>query len=272
MRARYPSSVPGIEEKIPSSAPTAWLALRDELQHILREGLVGMWAYGGTTAVDDPVRAGDLDTYVIISRRPDEATSGEIEAAQDAIASRLGVEFDAWYVLADDARGTDPPRHAWRDERRDTSWAVNRAHWLAGRYANFHGPEPAELVKAPTWEELEGDLDRELEHMERHVVEGDTDPYEATYAFLNGSRILHSVETQNVAISKRAAGTWALAQLPDRWHPALTAALRTYDGHPADGDDALLAEEMAPFMAFVREHVPRTDDRSADSMPRWSGY
>ena len=154
------------------------------------------------------------------TRRP----AGAIEAAQDAIASRLGVEFDAWYVLADDARGTDPPHHAWRDERRDTSWAVNRAHWLAGRYANFHGPEPAELVKVPTWEELEGDLDRELEHMERHVVEGDTDPYEATYAFLNGSRILHSVETQNVAISKRAAGTWALEHLPDRWHPALTAA------------------------------------------------
>ena len=46
-----------------------------------------MWAYGGTMAVDDPAHAGDLDTYVVISRRPDEATAGAIEAAQDAIAS-----------------------------------------------------------------------------------------------------------------------------------------------------------------------------------------
>ena len=148
----------------------------------------------------------------------------------------------------------------------------NRAHWLAGRYANLHGPEPADLVKAPTWEELEGDLDRELEHMERHVVEGDTDPYEATYAMLNGSRILHSVETHDVAISKRAAGAWALEHLPDRWHPALEAAVRTYDGHPADGDASLLAEEMAPFVAYVRERVPITDDRQAEALPRWSGY
>ena len=148
------------------------------------------------------------------SRRPDETTTAAIETAQDAIASIHGVEWDTWYVLADAARGADPPHHAWRDERRDTSWAVNRAHWLAGRYANFHGPEPTDLVKAPTWEELEGDLDRELEHMERHVMEGDTDPYEATYAMLNGSRILHSVETHNVAISKRAAGAGLSSTFP----------------------------------------------------------
>ncbi len=152
-------------DKVPNPARSAWLALRDELQNILGDDLVAMWAYGGTMSVDDPVRAGDLDTYVVISRRPDEATARAIEGAHDATASRLGVDWDVWYVLVDAALGTDPPHHAWRDERRDTSWAVNRAHWLAGRYANFHGPEPADLVKAPTWEELEADLDRELEHM-----------------------------------------------------------------------------------------------------------
>jgi hypothetical protein len=258
-------------EKVPAPARTAWLALRDELQHILREDFVAMWAYGGTMAVDDPAHAGDLDTYIVVSRRPDEATARAIEAAQDASASRLGVEWDAWYVRVDDARGAEPPHHAWRDERRDTSWAVNRAHWLAGRYANLHGPEPADLVKAPTWAELGGELDRELEHIERHVLEGDTDPYEATYAMLNGSRILHSIETRDVAISKRAAGTWALEHLPDRWHPALTAAVRTYDGDPAESDVALLAGEMAPFVAFVRERLPPIDDRPGGTLPRWSG-
>jgi hypothetical protein len=259
-------------DKIPDSARTAWLALRDELRRILRDDLVAMWAHGGTVAVDDPAHAADLDTYVVISRQPDEATSGAIEDAHDAIARAHGVEWDAWYVLADAARGADPPRHAWREERRDTAWAINRAHWLAGRYAKLHGPEPADLVKAPTWEELEGDVDRELEHVERHVLEGDTDAFEATYAILNGSRILHSVDTHSVAISKRAAGTWALEHLPAHWHPALTAALRTYDGHPDDGDASLLAEEMAPFVAFVRERMPATDDRPEGASPRWSGY
>lgn len=259
-------------DAVPISARAAWLALRDRLQHILRDDLVAMWAYGGTVAVDDPVHAADLDTYVILSRRPDEATARAIEDAQDTIASAHGVEWDTWHVLADDARRADPPRHAWREERRDTSWAINRAHWLAGRFASLHGREPAELVMAPTWEELENELSRELEHIERHVVEGDTDAFEATYACLNGSRILHSVETRSVAISKRAAGTWALEHLPARWQPALRAATRTYDGGPAAGDAALLAEEMAPFVAFARERLPLIEPRPADAVPRWSGY
>lgn len=259
-------------EKLPPSARTAWLALRDELNGILRDDLVAIWAYGGTVAVDDPPHVADLDTYVILSRRPDDATVRAIEDAQDAIAKSHGVEWDTWYVLADAARGADPPRHAWREERRDTSWAVNRAHWLAGRYAVVHGHEAGDLVKAPTWEELEGELDRELEHIERHVVEGDTDPYEATYAILNGTRIIHSVETRSVAISKRAAGVWALEHLPARWRPALDAALRNYDGRPADEDLSLLAEEMAPFVASVRERLPDAGDRPAETLPRWSGY
>jgi hypothetical protein len=117
---------------------------------------------------------------------------------------------------------------------------------------------------------MESELDRELEHMERHVVEGDTDPYEATYALLNGSRILWSLETRGVVISKRAAGEWALEHLPARWGGALTAAIRTYDGRPADTDAARLAAEMAEFVAFVRERLPATD-RPADALPRWSG-
>ena len=259
-------------DRIPTSARKAWLALRTDLQRILGDDLVALWAYGGTVSIDDPARAGDLDTYVLLARQPDDETASAIEEAQDAIASSLGVEWDTWYVLAEAARAAEPPRHAWREGRRDTSWAINRAHWLAGRFVNLHGPEPSELVPAPSWEELEAELDRELEHIERHVVEGDSDPYEATYAFLNGCRVLHALETHDVALSKRAAGAWGLAHLPRRWHPALRAATRTYDGHPADGDAALIAAQMAPFVAFVRERMPPTDERQGDALPRWSGY
>ena len=129
-------------------------------------------------------------------------------------------------------READPsrPAHAFRDDRIDQSWAIQRAHWLAGRYWSLHGPPPDGMVPAPTSAEIAVDLREELEHLERHVAAGDTDPYEATYAVLNGSRILHSLETQDVAISKREAGAWALEHLPDRWHPLLQAAIRNYDG------------------------------------------
>lgn len=258
--------------EVPVSARTAWLALRKELQHILRDDLVAMWAHGGTIVVDDPAHTADLDTYVIVGRQPDAANAQKIEDAQDAIARDQGVEWDAWYVHADDARGQDPPRHTWREGRRDTSWAINRAHWLAGRFVSLHGPAPSEFVRTPTWEELTTELGRELEHIERHVAEGDTDPFEATYAILNGSRILHAVETRSVVISKRAAGMWALEHVPARWHAAVKAATRTYDGRPADGDAAVLAREMAPFVAFVKERTPDLEHASADALPRWSGY
>jgi hypothetical protein len=257
-------------QDLPETPRAAWLALRDELSRMLGDDLVAIWAYGGTTAIEDRPHTGDLDTYVLLGAKPDEATAGRIVDAEQAIARDRAVEWDAWYVLEADARRPDPPHHALRPERRDTSWAINRAHWLAGRFALIHGPEPVRIVPPPTRPELESEMSRELEHIERHIVEGDTDPYEATYALLNGSRILHALETGSVALSKRAAGIWALEHLPDRWHPPLQAALRSYDGKATPDDPAFLAAEMAPFIAFVRERLP--SDRPADELPRWSGY
>ena len=170
------------------------------------------------------------DTYAVLDRPPDEETVRRIEESHAVIAREAGVEWDACYILADDARRRESPHHAFRGGGRDTSWAINRAHWRAGRYVHLRGGAPGSIVPAPTWAELEVDLRRELEHLERHVIERDDDPAEATYAIFNGSRILHALETGNVVISKRSAGDWSLEHLPDRWHAAIRAAGRAYDG------------------------------------------
>ncbi len=239
-------------EQIPEPARTAWLRLRDGLRDILGDDLVAIWAHGGTLASSEP-RQADLDTYVIVARRPDAAAVQRIEGLHDAIETDLGVEWDTWYITADDARRSQPPAHAFRDDRIDQSWAIQRGHWLAGRYWSLHGPPPDRMVPAPTSSELAVNLREELEHLERHVAAGDyTEPYEATYAILNGSRILYSLETQDVVISKREAGAWALDHLPDRWHPPLRAAIRNYEGRATPPDFELLASDMAPFVAMVR--------------------
>ena len=259
-------------DDLPPAAQAAWSDLRDRLRSLLGNDLVAMWAHGGTTSIGDPPHVGDLDTYVFVARQPDEATVRRIEEAHQATADEHGIEWDAWYVLTDAARGSEPPPHAWQEGRRDTSWAINRAHWLAGRYVNLHGVEPRDLVTAPTWDELSNELDRELEHIERHVLEGDTDAFEATYAILNGSRVLRALATRDVVISKRAAGTWALEHLPTRWHDAVGAAVRSYDGRGRVEDGRLLAAEMAPFVGYVREQLPPTSERGPDGLPRWSGH
>jgi hypothetical protein len=198
-------------------------------------------------------------------------TAGRIQDVMSTIAEQEGVEWDTWFIVADDARHPQPPPHAFLEGRRDTSWALHRAHWLAGSCVNIYGPEPADIVPAPTWAEVEVDLDRELEHIERHVAEGDTDPYEAAYAILNGSRIVHSLETHDAVLSKRAAGQWALEHFPTHWHDALRAALRAYDGQATSDDSDLLAREMVPFVAMVRERLPATDEPTSEPRPRWSG-
>jgi len=126
------------------------------------------------------------------------------------------------------------------------------------------------IVVAPTRAELERALDRELEHLERHVYEGDAaDPYEATYAVWNGCRILYTLATGSPVISMRSAGDWALVHLPEERHAAIRAAGRAYDDDASAADDALLARTMAPFVAMVRERLPVTGPRPPGP-PRWS--
>jgi hypothetical protein len=255
---------------LPAPSRDAWIRLRDELLAALGDGLVAIWAYGSTVAPDPPRQPADLDAHVILGRSPDAPTARRIVAILDAIARDQGVEWDVWVINLDDARRSEPPPHAYREDRRDTSWAIHRAHWLGGSVVNVYGPDPAAIVPAPTWAELEVDLDRELEHIERHLAEGDTDPDEASYAILNGSRILHAIETRDVALSKREAGTWALNHLSSRWHPTVHAALRAYDGEATPSDAQRLAVEMAPFVGMVRSRLPH--DARPTEYPRWSGY
>jgi hypothetical protein len=241
---------------VPAVAKTAWIDLRDELRKILGDDLVALWGHGGTTFPDRPRRAGDLDTYAVLDHAPGEQTWRRIDEAHAVIGRETGVEWDAWYILADDARGRESPPHAFREGRIDTSWAIQRAHWHAGQYVHLHGQEPDAIVPAPTWAEIEVDLRGELEHLERHVAAGDDDPFEATYAIFNGSRILRAVETGNVVISKRSAGAWALDSLPRRWHAAIQAAGRAYDAEATPEDIEVLRTAMAPFVAMVRTRLP----------------
>jgi hypothetical protein len=258
-------------DEIPEVARIAWVRLRDELHAILGSNLVALWAHGGTTFPDRPRRPGDLDAHVVVDRSLDEATSQSIQDAHERIGAEHGVDWDTWYVLAADARRPQSPPHAFLAGRRDTAWALHRAHWLAGRYVHLYGQEPDTIVPAPTWAELDVDLRRELEHLERHVDEGDNDPYEATYAIFNASRILYAVETGNVVISKRSAGAWALEHLPRRWHAAIHAAGRAYDAQATPEDAEVLSTAMAPFVAMVRTRLPTLDEPSAEAPPRWSG-
>jgi hypothetical protein len=259
-------------DQLPTPVATAWARLRDEAQRILRGDLVALWAFGGTVFPDRPRRPGDLDTFAVLEHIPDGRTTQALERAHAELARERGVDWDIWYILSADARRREAPPHAFEPGRRETSWAIDRAHLLAGCYVNLYGMRPEELVLAPTWPEIGTALSRELEHLERHVLEGDNDPFEAAYAIWNGCRIVHAIETGNVAISKRSGGMRALEHLPERWHDAIRAADRTYDGVGTPQDEEVLRRAMAPFVVMVRERLPLVEPRPAGEPPRWGGY
>jgi Domain of unknown function (DUF4111) len=269
-------------DDLPPAAVAASVGLRDELLRILGDDLVGMWVHGGTTFADRPVRPGDVDVGAVVSNvAPDErlprrwradpaSRPSRIAVAEQALARQHGRSIDALYLrLEDVGRGAVPTR-AFEASRRETSWPVYRAHWLAGQYVSLCGAPPEELVTPPTTAELRRALERELEHLERHVDEGAAgDPFEATYAILNGCRILHTLETGSPVLSKHSAGSWGLEHLPERWHDAIRAAARSYDGVASSRDNELLRESMPPFVAAVRERLPLPASRRS-RRPRWS--
>lgn len=267
---------------LPEVAATASLHFRDELLGILGTDLVSAWLHGGTTFVDRPLRSGDLDICVVIaSAAPDERSPrtcrrdpgsrpSRIYASEESLAREHGVEFDTMYLLADEVGRARLPSSAFDRNRRETGWAVYRAHWLAGQYVLLHGPPPEDLITAPTNTELRRALDREVEHLERHAYEGDAeDPHEATYAILNGCRILYTLETGSPVLSKRSAGAWGVANLPRRWRGAIHAAIRSYDGTTSAEDNEMLHATMAPFVDIVRERLPKAK-RHRPGPPRWS--
>ncbi len=159
-----------------------------------------------------------------------------------------------------------PPSEAFNLDRPVPSWPIFRAHWLAGQYVPLHGRSPEQMVIAPSRPEL----DRELEHIERHVYEGDAaNPCEATYAIWNGCRILHTLGTGSPVVSKRSAGSWAFRHLPERWLGAIAAAGRSYDGEADASDHELLQQTMAPFGEMVRDRFPVSEPRPPGPA-RWS--
>lgn len=83
------------------------------------------------------------------------------------------------------------------------------------------------------------------------------------------------VTLQDLPPAARAA--WV--DLRDRLRSALgddLVAMWAHGGTTSVSDPAhagdLAGAEMAPFVAFVREHLPPATDRPPGDLPRWSGF
>ena len=268
---------------LPEAAAAASLRLRDELLAILGADLVSAWLHGGTTFADRPVRPGDLDICAVIANvAPDERTPrawradpgsrpSRIYAAQESIARESGVVFDTMYLLADEVGRGRLPSSAFEKKRRETGWAVYRAHWLAGQYVLLHG--------RPT---------RGAHHCADDRGSS-TAPWTASSSTSSGTstRATPPIPTRRPTRSSTAAASF------ERWKPAARSSRSAQQGSgdsrtcPSAGtarSTRLVARMTArrpprttrscgtpwpPFVDMVRQRLPTTNPRRTGP-PRWS--
>jgi hypothetical protein len=245
-------------ESIPPTVLTVCRRLRDGLSRILGGDLVALWAYGAGVSPNPPSRLGDIDTHGILPGRCNRETAARIDALHSSLEAEYDIEIDGWYVLLADAQKSDPPHHAFRPGLVDESWALHRAHLLAGRCAVIHGANPQAILPVPTWLELEQALQHELRFVEEHLDSLDSAGV-APYAVLNCCRIAYSIESHNVVTSKHEAAVWALERLPGHWHQLIRAATRWYDRGEEPEDQALLQVHTLEFVETVKQRIARSE-------------
>jgi len=230
--------------------PTIGNVFVGELERILGENLYAAVIYGAA-AFPDTLPTGDIDFHVLLHRPLTDAERATLEAMHEMLAERfppLGAEMDGYYLLLEDARGIAPPQSQMWARATDGSWALHRAHILAGRCLVLHGPESSSIYPPPTWTELEAALDDELAYVEEHLHEY------PDYCILNLCRLIYSFTTRDVVVSKAGAARWALDALPD-WCDAIHLAMTSYEGRASEGDRSRMLRQVERLLANARRRI-----------------
>ncbi|MDQ1477165.1 MAG: [ribosomal protein S5]-alanine N-acetyltransferase, partial [Actinomycetota bacterium] len=224
--------------------------LRTGLEHVLGDDCAGLFLYGALLFEHPPHWRVDIDFHVLVRARISPAQREALHGLHRWLAAhhRLGCELDGYYVTLDDASQTEPPVSQYDPAHRDGAWALHRAHVHAGRYTVVAGIDPRRVVPQPTWDELRGALQSEMAFIEAH-------PEEHAFAVLNACRILYSVRTYDVVVSKHQAGQWGREHLGPDDALLIEAALRHYSGDAAEEDYDMLRRRSLAFAAFVSQSI-----------------
>jgi hypothetical protein len=247
---------------LPDGARETCEAFHDGLEAVLGEKLHGLYLYGAL-AFPETTGTFDLDFHVVLTDPLTDDERSRLESMHEDLAREFpgwGDDMDGYYLLLGDFRPDDPPRSEMWRRAVDDSWALHCRHIGAGRYVALHGPDPKDIYPSSTWPAVERALLQEMVFVTDHLEQY---PH---YCVLQMFRVVYSLQTRDVVVSKRAAADWASREFPD-WRPHIEAALRFYAKEEASGDRELLLagvhsiHEMAQArIARCRGHHRRRDD------------
>ncbi|GAC1474432.1 MAG: DUF4111 domain-containing protein [Chloroflexota bacterium] len=244
----------GLDE-VPATIRDLCEAFLAGLRSILGENLVGVYFYGAITFPDSQGTVADLDYHVILNTPLDDETREAIHGLRGSLARDfppLGNELDGYFVTVQDAKRTSRAptqmHPLWRLSV-DDAWALHCAHICAGQVITLFGPDPLMVYPEPAWDDLEAALVHELSYVQEHQKDA------PAYGILNACRILLSVRSRDVVISKRGAAVWALAHVPQRWHDAIRLAMLAYERPVGEAEGELLRVSIGPFLRYVEAEL-----------------
>lgn len=229
--------------------------LRDGLIETLGANLIGIYLYGAITFPDSQDQIQDLDFHVIVRNGFSERERREVDFLCHELARDFAMDrgdLDGYFVALEDTRQMSSPRTQmwplWRTPS-DASWALHCAHIRAGQCIVLKGPDPLEIYPRPSWPDLQAALLDEVRFVDAHLNDA------PAYCVLNACRILYSVETRNVVISKRGAAEWATRELAEEWRSMIQGALHVYQGRGTAEDEVEQKVGGATFIGHVWERI-----------------
>jgi len=220
------------------------------LKHILQEKLFAVYLYGAA-AFPGLGAIHDIDFHVILRETLSEKEKQDLLSLHSSLGEQfptLGQELDGYYILHEEALRTNPPRHQLSPGIVDESWALHREHMRAGRCIILHGPDPKDIFSPCSWQELELCLQAELRYIEEHLNEF------PDYCILNLCRLMYSVSTRDVVVSKLMGAVWAEDIFPE-WKPLIRAARKSYNRHVTSHEKKLLNSKIGAFLDFARIRI-----------------
>jgi predicted nucleotidyltransferase len=225
-------------------------ALLRGLLKILEGKLYGVYLYGAVAFPDTDV-VHDIDFHVILTETLSEKEKQDIHDLHATLGKefpRYGRELDGYYILLEEALNTTPAEHQLLPGVVDGSWALHREHIRVGRCIVLHGPDPNQIFPPCSWQDLEASLLGELRYIEDHLHEF-TD-----YCILNLCRLMYSIHTRDVVVSKLMSAVWAQEIFPD-WASLIQAARNSYNKKATPDEEEMLDSKIDEFLEFSRIRI-----------------
>ncbi len=230
------------------------------------DNLVGAYLHGSIAFPEYNPESGDIDFYVLTRRSLNGAEIKSLAHLHRSLAAKFafGSKLDGFYIPYAAARMQENPRNLvygahGRIHRRgsDDAWALHREHFARSAYIRLYGPKASRIFARASWKEIRSALYRQLVYA-RKIIDSDS-----WWSVLNLCRLVYTLKSENVAVSKLGAAQWALKKLPSRWRPVIRSAVKIYKGTANRGDRTILRKDARKFLGFASVRVIAFDIASS---------